>query len=161
LKINDIIKIIIQNPQRFKKILFLYFAFCIILMLPLSQPEYNKGNLPGGICNLTIFIIVVVVLWVMVNECSKDNSVSGFILSINFMVLAFGGPFSYIMIYLLRFGTCLTTLFVYCVILGITSIFSVYASFQDKIKINIFLSLMCAITSVGLTFYFFYLLFLN
>jgi hypothetical protein len=77
------------------------------------------------------------------------------------MVLAFGGPFSFFMVYLLEFGTCLTTLFAYCLLLGIISIFSVYASFQDKIKINIFLSLMCAITSLGLTFYFFYILFIN
>jgi hypothetical protein len=161
LKINDIINKIKEEPQRFKKILILYFAFCIILLLPLLQPEYNQGNLPGGICNLSIFIVVMIVLWILVNECNKDSSVSGFILSINFMVLAFGGPFSFIMIFLLKLGTCLTIPFIYCCLLGIISMISVYSSLRDKIKINIFLSIMCAITSLGLTFYFFYILFLD
>jgi hypothetical protein len=161
LKIKDIIAKKDQDPKRFKIIIFLYFLICIIIILPILHADYNAGEFSAGICNFSIYIVFVVVLWVLTIECNKEGSISGFFLGINFMVLAFSGPLGFIIMYILNFNSCLVPYFIYFCVLSIISLFSVYFAVQDKIKINIFLGCMCVVASLGLTYYFFYNLFLN
>ena len=72
--------------------MYIYFICCLLILSSLLITEEITGEFPVGLCYFVPNTIFLIVLWILASECIKDNSMSGFVLSINYMTIAFIGP---------------------------------------------------------------------
>lgn len=160
MKISDII---MNREKYFTKLrmsIYIYFICCLLILSSLLFTEKTTGEFPVGLCYFVPYTVFLIVLWILAIECIKDNSTSGFMLSINYMTLAFIGPLFLVIIRPIM-DFCITISSIYFSWLILISITSFYFSVQDRKAINIILSCMCLLITFGFTSYFVYYVFIN